>query len=98
MLIAWWLWCRPRVGAAGRGADRMPGFYARALRVLARRGLRPAAGETAREFGTRASVALPGAAAALGRLTDGYERVRFGAALLDAGERADLEACAASLR
>lgn len=97
LLIAWWLWRRPRGGAAGRGADRMPGFYARALRVLARRGLAPGAGETAREFGARAAATLPGAASALARLTNGYERVRFGEATLDVGERADLDACVLSL-
>ena len=37
--------------------------------------------------------ALPVAAAALGRLTAGYERVRFGEAPLDAEERAELDAC-----
>jgi hypothetical protein len=76
----------------------MPAFYARALRALARRGLRPAPSETAREFGRRAAEALPAAAPALVRLTAGYERVRFGETPLDASERAELDACALSLR
>jgi hypothetical protein len=92
-----WLWRRPGAARAARAADRMPGFYARALRALARRGLKPSAGETAREFAARAGAALPGAAPTLGRLTEGYERVRFGGAALGAGERAELEACAGAL-
>jgi len=96
LFVVWWLW-RRRAGAAGRAAERIPGFYVRALRALARRGLTPGAGETAREFGARAASTLPGAAPALARLTDGYERVRFGEATLDAAERADLDACVLSL-
>ena len=92
-----WLWRRPGGARAARAPDRMPGFYTRALRALARRGLRPAAGETAREFAARVGAAQPAAAASLGRLTDGYERVRFGDAVLDAAERAELEARAAAL-
>jgi protein-glutamine gamma-glutamyltransferase len=96
LILAAWRWQRSGAAAA-RAADRMPGFYARALRALARRGLRPGLGETAREFGGRASSALPDTAPALGRLTEGYERVRFGKITLDPLERAELDACAASL-
>src|SRR5262249_15016851 len=46
---AWAAW-RQRQGGRGRGGTRAPGFYRRALGVVARRGLRPATGETAREF------------------------------------------------
>jgi transglutaminase-like putative cysteine protease len=95
--VVLWLWRRPGGVGAARAADRMPAFYARALRALARRGLRPAAGETAREFAARVGAARPAAAPLLGRLTDGYERVRFGDAVLEAKERAELEACAAGL-
>jgi transglutaminase-like putative cysteine protease len=98
LLVAVWWWRRGRRAAAARAVDRMPAFYARALRALARRGLRPAPSETAREFGRRAAEALPAAAPALVRLTAGYERVRFGETPLDASERAELDACALSLR
>ena len=98
LAVVLWLWRRPGGLTSARPADRMPAFYARALRALARRGLRPGAGETAREFGARAAAALPGATPALARLTEGYERVRFGDATLDATERTALEACASSLR
>ena len=98
LLVTAWLWRRGARVASTRAADRMPGFYARALRALARRGLRPEPSETAREFGARAAGALPIAAPALGRLTAGYERVRFGEAPLDAEERAELDACVESLR
>jgi protein-glutamine gamma-glutamyltransferase len=97
VLLAAWRWRRSGAAAAW-AADRMPSFYARALRALARRGLRPRLGETAREFRERASSALPNAAPVLGRLTDGYERVRFGEATLDPRERAELDACAEALR
>ncbi len=98
LLVGIWLWRRERRVASTRAADRVPVFYARALRALARRGLRPMPSETAREFGARAAGALPGAAPALARLTVGYERVRFGEGALEAAERAELEACAEALR
>ena len=79
-------WRRRRTGAP-RAA--MPGFYGRALRVLARRGLVPGAGETAREFARRAGTAAW--AAPLGPLTGAYERVRFGGVVLTPAERADVE-------
>jgi hypothetical protein len=90
---------RRRAGRpAARAATAPPRFYARLLRALARQGLRPGPGETAREFAARAARALPGAAPVLEGVTAGYERVRFGAVTLDTRELADLEAAAESLR
>lgn len=86
---------RRRRAAAAGVAGAMPGFYARALRALARRGLTPATGETAREFARRAASAAP--AAPLTRLTAVYERVRFGGAALTASEAVEMEACVAAL-
>jgi hypothetical protein len=62
----------------GRSGAAMPDFYARALKRLARRGLRPAAPETAREFSVRAGGVLPDTADTLSQLTLAYERIRFG--------------------
>jgi hypothetical protein len=78
-----------------RAAAAMPRFYARALRALARRGLTPGAGETAREFAGRAEPVA--AAAAFARLTGAYERVRFGGVALTGAESAEMEACVAVL-
>jgi transglutaminase-like putative cysteine protease len=73
----------------------MPGFYARALRALARRGLRPEIGETAREFARRADGGAW--AAPLAHLTAAYERVRFGGAALTVAEAAGVEAALRAL-
>jgi protein-glutamine gamma-glutamyltransferase len=70
----------------------MPRFYARALRVLARRGLTPAPGETAREFAGRA------AAEPFVRLTAVYERVRFGGTALTPEEGEAVERGLAELQ
>jgi hypothetical protein len=86
------LWRRGR-GAATSGG--VPGFYASALRLLARRGLAPEAGETAREFGRRAAAAAW--AAPLARLTAAYERVRFGGVVLTPAESADVGDALAAL-
>ncbi len=67
----------------------MPGFYARALGVLARRGVTPGVGETARELARRAHATW---AAPLAHLTGAYERVRFGGAVLTPAETADVDA------
>jgi len=64
----------------------IPAFYRRSLAVLARRGLAPAHGETAREFCARACSALPAAAVPFGGLTAVYERARFGAITTSADE------------
>jgi hypothetical protein len=76
----------------------MPDFYARALRLLARRGLRPEAGETAREFADRVARRAPGCAVPFSRLTAGYERTRFGGAPLDDPARAAVTSSLDSLR
>jgi transglutaminase-like putative cysteine protease len=87
--IVAWRACRG-LGRAG-ATLRPPRPYARALRILARRGLEPAASETAREFLARVGGAEPALAAPLAALTAAYERARFGvAAPLE--ERA-LQAC-----
>jgi protein-glutamine gamma-glutamyltransferase len=78
-----------------RRAVAVPDFYARALRLLARRGLRPAAGETAREFAGRAAVAA--GAGPLGHVTSAYERVRFGGAVLTPAERAAVDTALGAL-
>ena len=85
-------WQRSRGVATGPG---MPTFYARALRVLARRGLAPGAEETAREFAARAAGAAW--AAPLAQLTGAYERVRFGGAVLTPVEASDVDAALAAL-
>jgi hypothetical protein len=95
LTVALWWW-RGRRGAVTPAP--VPVFYARALRLLARRGLAPAAGETAREFSARAGGQAPAYGVPLARLTDGYERVRFGGAHLDEAEVAELDACLSSLK
>jgi hypothetical protein len=66
----------------------MPTFYGRALRLLARRGLRPGVGETAREFAARVD-----GPAAFVRLTALYERVRFGGRALSAADAEIVQTC-----
>ncbi|MBI2525072.1 MAG: DUF3488 domain-containing protein [Candidatus Rokubacteria bacterium] len=88
---------RGRSAPAARAARRMPRFYARALRALARRGLRPSPGETAREFCARAAAAVPGWAEPVAAITVAYERARFGALTLTAAEEAALEGSLAAL-
>jgi transglutaminase-like putative cysteine protease len=81
----------PRVVRAARRRSEPPRFYARALRVLARRGLRPAPEETAREFQARVQRQASHLAAPLARLTSAYERVRFGETAVTAEEQASLD-------
>lgn len=73
------LWLVRRRWSA-RGAPRapVPDFYAHALKRLERRGLRPAAGETVREFCARLALDVPDTVPALSRLTQAYEDARFG--------------------
>jgi protein-glutamine gamma-glutamyltransferase len=96
--LLWWLGRhglgRPRSGPA----VRMPAFYERALRFLARRGLAPGVAETARQFASRVEEAAPARAAAFGRLTSYYERARFGDAALTEAERQDAARALAALR
>jgi transglutaminase-like putative cysteine protease len=83
-----------------RGAARaaaVPRFYTRALAALARRGLVPAPGETAREFADRVGAAAPACAPPLGTLTGAYEQARFGAAPPGAAAAAELDACLVAL-
>ena len=75
----------------------MPRFYERALRLLARRGLEPERAETARQFCGRVRGASPALAEPIGRLTEEYERARFGAAALTELEMRDVERCLAAL-
>jgi hypothetical protein len=82
--------------ARRRGA--LPAFYARALRLLARRGLRRAPETPARAFAREAEGALPPPAArAFAALTEAYLAERFGGLpARDAG--AQLAALRAGLR
>jgi hypothetical protein len=89
VVIAWAV-RRRRFGPGGH--PPVPSFYARALRRLARRGLRPAPHETAREFCTRVGLEAPALTTPLARLTTAYEATRFGAQPVSAAEsRALLE-------
>jgi hypothetical protein len=88
---------RGGVALGGGPGRRLPRYYARALARLARRGLRPEPGETAREFAHRVGAAAPPYAAPLGRLTAAYEQNRFGAVPPPPAELAELEACVTAL-
>lgn len=81
-----------------RAAAPMPAFYARALRLLARRGLFPGASETARQFASRVGTTAPEGAEAFARLTRHYERARFGSAALTEMEREDVTRALGTLR
>jgi transglutaminase-like putative cysteine protease len=86
------LWWRGRDAAPGAV---VPAFYRQALHLLARRGLAPTPGETAREFaGRTTSAAWAGPLAAL---TTAYERVRFGGVVLTETELADVDTALAAL-
>jgi protein-glutamine gamma-glutamyltransferase len=95
------VWRRRRgghlAGPRGRGRD-VPDFYRRALRALARRGVRPAPHETAREFCARVRAERPAWSEAATVVTSAYERVRFGGAALTADERAALGESLTALR
>ncbi|HUG37430.1 MAG TPA: transglutaminaseTgpA domain-containing protein, partial [Candidatus Limnocylindrales bacterium] len=91
------LWRRDRRRPAVLARARPPRFYERALRQLSRRGLRPAHGETAREFCARVVEAAPAAAAPFSALTATYERVRFGATALAPADAAAAEGDLAEL-
>ncbi|HSE92310.1 MAG TPA: DUF3488 and transglutaminase-like domain-containing protein [Methylomirabilota bacterium] len=94
-----WLGWR-RMGCSGPSARpvRPPDFYRRALRALARRGLRPAPAETAREFASRVAATVPPAADAFAHITRAYETVRFGDRALDAATTHAVHAALAALR
>jgi transglutaminase-like putative cysteine protease len=71
-----------------RRPERLPAAYARALRLLARRGHVRGASQTARDFSAGVATRLPRAgAAAFGRLTEAYLAERFGGrGAADAGD------------
>jgi hypothetical protein len=75
----------------------VPAFYERALRLLARRGLSPAAAETARQFAARVSATTPERAEPFARLTRHYEHARFGATALTETEWQDVTHALAAL-
>jgi len=70
--------------------------YERMLRRLARLGLRPGRGETAREFCLRVAADLPEVRATVEEITRVYEAVRFGGAAVAADELARLGGLAAT--
>jgi hypothetical protein len=86
-----------RRATAGVPRATVPRFYARFLRALARRGLTPAPGETAREFAGRAHEHLPASGSAVGCVTAAYERVRFGAVALTRAETEMVESAVVTL-
>lgn len=94
---------RLRVGSVriGRGhsakAPRRFRAYEEMLKRLARLALTPAPSETAREFAARASRGLPDFRAHLREITEAYERVRFGDAVMPADEERRLLALVGSL-
>ena len=94
-----WLVRRPGSARRGGGArPQVPAFYARALRLLARRGLAPGVSETARQFASRVEAESPERAEVFARLTAHYERARFGSAALTEAERQDVTRALAALR
>jgi hypothetical protein len=95
--LGWLLHRRGRRGRAGGPAPSVPAFYERALRLLARRGLAPAAAETARQFAARVGSAAPERAEPFARLTRHYERARFGATALTETEWQDVTHALAAL-
>lgn len=88
--IAYAAW-RLRSGWVTERGPAMPWFYTEALGVLARRDLRPAPAETAREFLRRVADARPAARSPLERLTTAYEQVRFGGADPAAADRTTVQ-------
>jgi hypothetical protein len=98
IVLAWVLWRRSPSRIERARTPAVPRFYARALRLLARRGVRRGPAETAREFSRRVEATAPAAAPAFARLTAAYERCRFGAGALAPEEVAALEVSLAALR
>jgi len=97
-LVAWRL---RRGGVLGRsrvGRRAVPDFYRRALRLLARRGVRPARHETAREFCERVRAERATWGDAVSALTLAYEHVRFGGTELGPIERDALDRSLSTLR
>jgi transglutaminase-like putative cysteine protease len=96
-LLGWLAWRLRLTVAPGRSAARIPRFYDRALRLLARRGLEPELAETARQFCGRVREASPALAEPIALLTAEYERARFGAAALTEPEMREVERCLEAL-
>jgi transglutaminase-like putative cysteine protease len=96
--LVWWLGRHGHVLPRSGPTARIPAFYERALRLLARRGLAPGVAETARQFASRVGERAPDRAVAFDRLTGYYERARFGAAPLSEAERQDVLRSLALLR
>jgi transglutaminase-like putative cysteine protease len=90
--LAWLVWRWVLAGTPRRAAP-VPDFYRRALRTLARRGLKLEPAETAREFAVRVGRSVPGRAGAFARITAAYEAVRFGGVPLDPAQRAGIDGC-----
>ncbi len=63
---------------SGRPTDPVITLYARLQRRLRRRGLMRDPSEGPRDFALRASAELPASADTIGRVTDGYVRLRYG--------------------
>jgi hypothetical protein len=78
-LVVAWRWRRGD-GVARRRVGRrdVPDFYRRALRLLARRGVRPAPHETAREFCARIQAEIPAWRDAAGVLAHSLTALRTG--------------------
>ncbi len=96
-MAAFALWRRRSRRSGGAPSPRLPWFYERALRALARRDLRPEPGETAREFLARVAARAPRCGAPLCRLTAGYELIRFGSVGPSLEETRELRARLAEL-
>jgi transglutaminase-like putative cysteine protease len=97
-------WVRRRLLRLGLWrAAPFPGtaFYQKTLAVLARRGLRPAASQTPREFAESVALSLTGGESAPGdavrRIADLYYRVRYGGRPLSPAETSDVNAQIARL-
>ena len=97
-LLAWLARHAGPTRRRSRAGAEMPAFYARALRLLARRGLFPGLSETARQFASRVETAAPEGAEAFARLTEHYERTRFGSAPLGETEWQEVMRALAALR
>ncbi len=95
------VWLRPGGGRRGRRQFLKPPrrlhAYDEMLKRLARLALTLGPSETAREFASRAGLALPHFGAYLREITEAYERVRFSDAVIRPGEEARLLTLAGSL-
>ena len=98
LALGWLLWRRGAGARAARPARRAPVFYERALRLLARQGLAPAAAETARQFAARVGAVAPQRGEPFARLTALYERARFGDRALTARDWQDVTRNLSALR